>query len=98
MAGTKRARAVWRSLVTHRFAWMAGVDALLWGLAILSGLALRYEFDVPASAFNPTRESVIAAHFAGKEFKGAKRLFVGTVGPEDSRRGIAQSEHRRRTQ
>ena len=46
--------------------------------------------DVPASAFNPTRESVIAAHFAGKEFKGAKRLFVGTVGPEDSRRGIAQ--------
>jgi FlaA1/EpsC-like NDP-sugar epimerase len=53
MAGTKRARAVWRSLVTHRFAWMAGVDALLWGLAILSGLALRYEFDVPASAWGP---------------------------------------------
>jgi len=53
MTNVKRAGRLWQSLVVHRFAWMAVVDALIWCLAILSGLALRYEFDVPDHAWGP---------------------------------------------
>ena len=53
MTKVNRAGRLWQSLVVHRFAWMAAVDALIWCLAILSGLALRYEFDVPDHAWGP---------------------------------------------
>ena len=64
-------RRLWRALVVHRFAAIGLADALFWVLSIVSGLALRYEFDVPAHAWSSAWPAIIAVVVA--------QLVLGTI-------------------